>query len=240
MQWAVQNDSVGETRALTPGEFESEAGYSLRHVLASTDPLGAPFTDAMAERAILFRGTFKLDAGEALALAAAGREVDDRGFYVTMTERSDTPLTRSDPDEGIPDKGEPQDWFVPFTDLATYVAWSGLPIAAENALISPSGTWGAIFSHEHLVVVGGVAPFMTRLLDAWPDAEIAPTGDKPRSYTPRESVVAWLQYLRWDRDQLGLGQPEWLSGLLRHVYAETEAERLQTAGSGWLPTDDKQ
>jgi hypothetical protein len=235
----MQNLTMAETRALTPGEFEQEAGDRFREVFASTDPLGSPFTEAMTERAILFSGAFRLDAGEALALADTAREVGDRGFYVTMTERpASGPFVRSDPDGDGPDQGVPQDWFVPFSDLATYVAResaSRLPIDVENALLSPSAKWGAIFSHEHLVVIGGVTPFVGRLLDAWPDAWIAPTGGKTHSYTSRESVLAWLRYLKWDRDQLGAGEPDWLAGLLGHVYGETEAWRLQQRAAAWKP-----
>lgn len=222
---------MAQTRALTAGEFEQQAGDTFREVFASTDPLDSPFTEAMTERAILFSGACRLDSGEAVALADAARDVGDRGFYVTMTERPICrPFVRSDPDGDTPDQGEPQDWFVPFTDLATYVAResaSRLQIDVENALLSPSGSWGAIFSHEHLVVIGGVTPFVGRLLDAWPDARIAPTGGETRAYTSRESVLAWLRYLKWDRDQLRLDLPDWLPGLLRHVYGEAEAKRLQ-------------
>lgn len=220
---------MAKTRALTPGEFEQEAGAAFRQVFASTDPFDAPFTDAMTERAILF-SSFRLDAGEAVALADAAREAGDRGVYVTMTERPvDRPFVRSDPERGVPDDGEPQDWFVPFTDLAAYVSSqsaSGLPVMAENALLSPSGTWGAIFSHEWHVVVGGVAPFVERLLDRWPDRDLAPTGDPPRPYSSRESVLAWLRYLSWERKQLALEPPEWLPRILRHVYGDTEATRM--------------
>ena len=72
-------------RSLTPEEFEQEAGESFRRVFASTDPFHAPFTEAMSERAILFKGTFRLDAPEASALDEAATRVGNRGFYLTLS-----------------------------------------------------------------------------------------------------------------------------------------------------------
>ena len=45
----------------------------------------------------------------------------------------------------------------------SYKEYSELPLALENALYSTRGRWGILVSHEMHALVGGTAPFLTRL-----------------------------------------------------------------------------
>jgi hypothetical protein len=225
-------------RSLTHEEFEREAGDAFRRVFKSTNPVGTPFTEAMSRRAILLNmGTFMLDADQFAALSAAAQSVGDHGFYQTMTERATSawrdlrtgtvgsaigsearPLEGTEPPpfaghvniEQV-DVG-PQDWYFEVWDTSYHDNRRASTL--ENALVSPSGRWGILFSQADQFLVGGEGEFVDEFLDLCP-------GD-------RQSVVDWLYHVRFgpgSRHRQG-SDPPWLAESLRHVYGEDEAARL--------------
>ncbi len=187
-------------RALTPEQFEQEAGAVFRRVFASTNPCDAPFTEQISERAILWR-YYKLREPELRVLADVAAGMGDAGFYVTMTERPtaawhntkaggtfsvlapghDQPMkpTVDVPSaDFVPVEIGPQEWYIPVSDLSAYLdqSPSRLPIDVENALFSPGGRWGLLFSQHGHVVVGGEPPFVKALLDGWPPLQHSEDG----------------------------------------------------------------
>ena len=76
----------------------------------------------------------------------------------------------------------PQEWYFPFSDPAAYLDHGSSNPTVENALFSPQGRWGILFSQHGHAVLGGEPPFVQTLLDRWPAG--------------RDSVLAWLRDLR--------------------------------------------
>lgn len=188
-------------RALSPDEFEAEAGDAFRRVFASTDPCDAPFTAAMSDRAI-FWGSYALRESDFLALAEVGESVGDRGCYVTMIERGG---------------GGPEEWYFPFADPAAYLDHT-LVRSLENALFSPGGRWGMVFSNGGHVVLGAEPPLVDAFLDRRPGG--------------RESVIEWLRDMKEEGEWAGhdpLRPGSWVEPLLLHVYGEKRTNELLVA-----------
>lgn len=60
-----------ETRALTPEECERRVVPARERVFAELDPFGAPFTDGIRERALVFPVSLELEPGQVGALGEA-------------------------------------------------------------------------------------------------------------------------------------------------------------------------
>src|SRR5205823_5646781 len=105
------------------------------------------------QRAILFPIYYKLEEDQLRALLTAARSVGDEGLYISRTERSD------------PHDPEPQDWFVPSSDISPY---ADLPLYLETAYYSPGGRWGLLVSRESHALVGGSHSFMDTFMTRIP------------------------------------------------------------------------
>src|SRR5438552_1255333 len=72
------------TRRLTPEEFRAVAEPVFQRVFDDPDPFGAPFSNLITSRAIVFPVDLTLEPSQVHALAeAAALEGDDR-FFVTL------------------------------------------------------------------------------------------------------------------------------------------------------------
>ena len=180
-------------RPLTESEYEREAKDLFWTVFQSEDPYGEPLSPAMTHRVILCPYQYELEPNELRALAAAIRAVGDSGFYYSVTERPSDPR--------VPDlRSGYWHWYVPLEDLEAYHDRVRTP-PFENALYSPTGQWGIIFSDEQHAVVGGNRVFIDTLLAGL-------------STSWEEQAREFVDICRYWRDHYHTPVLEWLQTLL--------------------------
>ncbi len=205
-------------RALSEAEFRAEGGDAVARVFQDADALAsAPFTHRIEKRLLLFETDYSFSPEEAQALASAARVVGDDGFYVTSLL--------------IREEGKPNDWWVPLEDLGGYgvKAYEERREEAadpnlENALVSPSGRWGVLFSQLY-TLVGGSEEFVATFLANYPTTKCYEPKRRVIPITPpEEQVYGFLADLRRSYD---LDWYEWLPELLEHVFGRDGARRVR-------------
>jgi hypothetical protein len=237
-----------QTRALRRQGWSRRGIPARDRVFAEVDPFGAPFTDGIVARALLFPISYELEHGQIAALADAAQALGDETIFLEVVE-----LAEEEPGrywESSTDGRGPYD----------VVENPGL----ETALFSPAGTWGMLISHEDHAVVGGPAGFVQMLAEHFPATELptqnffmgarepewpeegAPVGDVVDALTaagtpfPLSSgqafgdgqVLAFLDFWKGMRDWSGRFN-DWLAPHLHHLFGEREAERLLAEGGWW-------
>ena len=229
-------------RELSEEEWERRAVPPRDRVFAELDAFGAPFTDAVADRALLFPVPIELEPGQIAALRAAAREAGDETIFMEVL--------RISPEEQrfwelSTDDGAPYDVVDPFID---------------SALFSPAGTWGMIISYEDHAVLGGPPEFMRMLAAAFPPTELPPQnvfmGGREAEWRDGASidevvdalvaagtplplasgqafgdgqVIAFIEFFRTLRAADRHPRP-WLAPLIHHLFGSEHAERLLRDG----------
>lgn len=174
-------------------------------VFRSADPFNQPFNETVSHRVILFpTAPYQLDEDMYEAVASAAEAVGDTTALLTLTEGYKGGR------EGFESCGH---WQIelrsdPYAVLSKDKEWISL---VENAIYSPTGTWGLIISHEEHAVVGGPPAFVEAIKRNLPGVE-----DQLQEF-----LLTWQDY----RDRLGT-QIDWLPELLRHIYGTEKAHRL--------------
>jgi len=232
-----------ETRALTPEECERRVVPARKRIFAELDPFGAPFTDGIRERALLFPVSLELEPGQVGALGEAAHAVGDETIFLEVLY-SDSEFWEFSVDvEGLYDV---------------------VDVFVETAMFSPSGTWGMIISPEDHAVLGGPPEFVRTIAARFPPTELptqnflmgsrepewpeegSPLGDVVDALTeagtalPLASghafgdgqVTAFLEFWKSMRDWSGTSN-DWLAPHLHHLFGEREAERLLAEGGWW-------
>lgn len=229
-------------RALSELEWERRAVPGRDQVFAELDAFGAPFADAVAERALLFPVPIELEPGQIAALRAAARALGEETIFMEV-------LRISPQEERFwelsTDDGAPYDVDNPFID---------------TALFSSAGTWGMIVSHEDHAVLGGPPELMRILAAGFPATELPPQnffmgGGEPElpddgsidevahamaaAGTPLPlaygqafgdgQALAFVEFFRTLRAADRHPRP-WLAPLLRHLFGSERAERLLREG----------
>jgi hypothetical protein len=167
----------------------------MRAVFKNLDPFEEPFAEAIRVRALLYPvEDWNFVEAELPALQHAVRAAGDEGFYVTRLERQ----VEQPPDE-------PEDWFFPLDDIAAYPGETSAPF--ETALVSPSATWGIMFSHEFHAVIGGVDVFVETLY-----AEL----NRDPEQEARKMIEHWLE-------MYGRRTSSWIPSLMHHIYGSRAA-----------------
>jgi hypothetical protein len=227
-------------RRLPVPERDAAPTHSFDLVFADSDPFGAPFTERVEGRAILFPVRYRFDAEQFSALVTAAGAMGEHTAYCRSTEAATDEIVE------LP------------LDYAVYKGVRDTTPTDENCLCSTHGTWGLLFSHEDHVVVGGVPAFVDRLLDGFPPIHDAPVSfdvtsemepwspegaadatDMVAHYesqgarrTPpligvsaREQGAAFVAEVRRWRHDNG-ATIDWLPGLLAHIYGENDAQLM--------------
>jgi hypothetical protein len=227
------------TRPLSRDEFRRLVIPSFQGVFQDADAFGAPLRRHLSERLILFPVSYRLEAA-ADAIAAAG----DDGFYVVEAEAHWRELL-GEPPASLPigltkemtaglspelaratwaaanrpvEYSNNEAWWFSLSDLAPAKEPSSFGPSLETAVVSPTGQWGILISHESHAVVGGSPAFVETLVERLPGS-----GDRGGESIPaRDQVRVFLHEVRdgW-HDPMA-----WLPGHLTHVYGKERAEAL--------------
>ena len=246
------------TRPLTRDEFRRLVIPAFRSVFQEADAFGAPLRPDIPERLILFPISYRLESA-ADAIAGAAAVAGDDGFYVVETEahwrellgEAPTSLPLGLPKEmtdGLPPElqratwaaanrpaeySNNEAWWFSLSDLAPAKGPSPFGPSLETAVVSPTGRWGILISHEGHAVVGGSTAFVETLVE-----RLSESSDQGGESIPvRDQVGVFLREVRdgW-RDPMA-----WLPAHLSHVYGKERADasaprvRLRSIASilGW-------
>jgi len=214
-----------QSRPLTHDEFLAEAMPRFRQVFESRDPFGAPFRLDVPRRVILYQEfLYSLDDEQFAGLTTAAKSVGDTKLFEFATEVTVTAAMvagRSlDPRHELLYESDPA--YVFFLDEPTAYLERPAPFqnpSWETTLVSGSGKWGLLLSHERAVIVGGSEDFMSTLLDSYPGVEIL-DGDEQVTVPPADQVNLFLD------DVEGWRRPDHVPSYLAHIYGREEATRL--------------
>jgi hypothetical protein len=169
------------------------------------DPFVAPFTSQIPFRAIVYPVGYVLHPDEFQAVSGAAAIAGDDRLFAALLE----------------EEGRPH-----FVLQSSFEDYEALPIAGENALYGPSGTWGLMTSHLDHCVIGGTRPFFDHLSSTFPAIEPGRAPGEPG----REPIAFADQVHEFLRDRFRSGKENavqsWLPELLTHVYGSQEASRL--------------
>lgn len=118
------------------------------------------------------------------AVADAAATVGDRGFYIELlTLDADT-----------------RAWRRTFEDHRAYDEFTNRVNLMENAMFSPSGKWGIVFSFDKHAVVGATPPFLETLRNEF---RVLYGTDRFGEYEERplvdEDVLGFIDLCRWLR-----------------------------------------
>lgn len=236
------------TRSLTEDEFRRLVIPAFRSTFQDVDPFGEPLRDALTDRLILWPMDYRLGEGYVDAIAEAAAAVRDGGFYVVETEAHSrellgeppTSLPRAVPSdlvEGLspeltravwvaanrpPSYAGAEAWWFSLDDLEPAKGPSSFGPYLETAVISPTGQWAVIISHEGHAVAGGGQEFIETLVEHFPPCG-RDEGDAP--VAADDQVIAFLREVKasWQEPM------KWLPRHLVHVYGVVRAAELLRA-----------
>lgn len=176
---------------LAPERWESEYGNAFRAVFQSTDPFGAPFTERMTSRCLLYPVPYLLEPEQFDAVVAAARVTGDYRLCISVTEEFD----------GL-SGARAEHYLLDYWEGAEYQRLSAVGVL-ENAVYSPRGQWGLMMSHEQHAVAGGPRAFLDTLASRFP------------SFEPslEEFLQSWAMYHNQRNADVS-----WLETLLTHLY----------------------
>ena len=191
----------GMVERLAPEKWESEYGAAFRAVFQSTDPFGAPLTERMTWRGLLYPVPYLLEPEQFDAVVAAARATGDDRICISVTEEFDG-LSGARAEHCLFD----------YWEGAEYQRLGAVGVL-ENAIYSPRGQWGLMMSHEQHAVAGGPRIFMDELASRFPSFEAS----------LEEFLQSWAEY----RDQRN-AEVSWLETLLTHLYGRESAAAAMT------------
>jgi hypothetical protein len=225
-------------RELPQEEWDRRAVPARDRVFAELDPFGAPFTEDVSERALLFPISYELEPGQIAVLRDAARTLGDETIFLEVL---------------LLHPREECYWELSTDDRAPYHLVDPF---LETALFSPAGTWGMMISHEDYAVLGGPPDFMRTMAAHFP-ATALPTqnvfmGGREPEWPDGGSVDEVVDALTAAGTPLALssgqafgdGQAlafleffvalrkadrhprDWLAPLLHHLFGSEHAERL--------------
>lgn len=226
------------SRRLSEAEFEQVVVPCVREALAELDPWGEPFTPALSSRMILFPVGYCLEPQEIAAVAAAAGELGDEGFFEFMTElEAPSALIEGRRPRGGDFGTYDQDpaWYFALDDLDAYDTRDNYPFL-ETVLVSATGRWAILASHEQHAVIGGPEQFCASLTERFPDLDVTdwvPRPDLGRDgrVPPSLQVRLFLDEVRTWTDPM-----RWLPRHLEHIYGASEAASLLAAHGFTTPT----
>lgn len=187
--------------------FESEVLPIIKAIFISESPFSpSPFNKGVEEKRILFDWNFKYTVDEPLIspLSEAAKRVGDNGFYLRGH---------------LPQDDAAVAWYVPFSEIELYTQRQQSPLRSatsfEQTLVSPSGQWGIITSHETHMLLGSTKEFMRNL------EELSPSIDN--------QVYQFIEHWQDVKTSGGSSTESWLPGLMEQVYGKEAAARMLDA-----------
>ena len=156
-------------------------------VFRSADAFDAPFRPELPKRLLWYPSGYSLDSEDYAALRSAAKAIGDTGFVMTMLD--DLP-------------GYPPHLYFDSSEEDAY----RMLTPSENALYSPNGRWGVIFSTGDFAVLGGSADF------------IAAIGTASRRDSDAEAANLAADWR--DEARRGRADADWLEPLLAHLRGD--------------------
>lgn len=164
------------------------------------EPLGdKKFTSLIPDRSILYPLSYELTRSELDILVKVMTLVNDNAFYMSLIEK---PIG----------KGFQNNWLIPVSDINIYFSIDKMYKGLENALYSPSGQWGIVFTVDDYAIIGGKEGFMTVF----------------REYWHRSVEDQALEFLKDCHDESTRGGVDirWVVELVKHIYGLEKANQL--------------
>lgn len=189
------------------------------------DAFGEPFQPAVKHRGIVYPGRFASQPSLLMAAAAAARESQDHGVFLSITER---PFTTDRQDHQMSYHWH---WYFPLTNRAeveAFVSFRDSP-PMEAAIYSPSGGWGILGSAGDHAVIGSSGAFIDAFYAHMPRG----AAEQLREFLAncREQYARYGFFASWQPDN----RRGWLRTLLIHIYGRERAlDLLRMAG---LPSE---
>ncbi len=191
-------------QTISKAEYREKYEQVFSRVFASNNPFEDTFTETVPSRALLHSVLYEFDRTQFVALRSAARAILDHGVVATCL---------------WPVEDEDCHWYIPLNELERCHALPGPIFVYENAIFSPSGKWGLMFSHENFVVLGGEQQFI--------DVFFVELGT-----SVNEQVNTFLRDWKEDANMYSFNVA-WIPPLLKHLFGEERAKEFLTDG-GWF------
>lgn len=180
-------------------EWLRDYAAAFHSVFQGVDSFDEPLASEVKNRELWAPVYYTLSVEQFGAVCAVAAAVGDVQICVSVTEEfeSGSGLTATH-------------WIFESWEYAEYEDEPSFRVL-ENAVYSPSGKWGILFSHEQHAIVGGSPEFMSTLTREYPDLT--------------QSTVEFLRY--WsDVSQRHGTSVKWVPLLLAHIYGREQAKIL--------------
>ena len=189
-------------QSLDHAEWNARFHPSFNTVFRNTDAFDAPLSSSLEVKALIYPVSYLLDRKQFSGLVEAARSAGDDAICLSVTEGDRTQ-----------DMGMPRHWILNFWEYEEYQNLSSVGVL-ENALYSPQGHWGMLFSHEQHAVVGGNRPFMAKLADEFPGFDIS----------VEEFISTWTE----SRERSGV-DVSWIPRMFDCLYGNEQMRTLLPA-----------
>jgi hypothetical protein len=194
---------------ITPSaDQRKQARTSFYSVFVSGDPYTEPFSPQITERLLLYpTDNYALTPEQFHALAKAAGSLGEDWAYLLSTALWD----QEDWEDSVREL-----WILELNDLESYLfpPENSSIALAENAIYSPTGSWGILVSDMAYALTGGELDFVETFRELTVDDR-----------NERQMIDEWLTFWSGLRRH---GHPcdNWLPSLVRHLYGEEKAAAL--------------
>ncbi|MDC0831970.1 hypothetical protein CKA32_001751 [Geitlerinema sp. FC II] len=229
---------------ISQDEFSVKIKPIKRKVFVNSDPFGAPFSENIKSRLLVFGYSYQIDPPLLDAIVETALIIGDEGFYISSLwtyEENDVKKEDVSPySENIKNqisklskkersllyslpaqyckksakKDKTNHFYIPFSEIDVYSSFEKSPkdlrdiTFSENILLSPTGKWGIILSHEHHALIGGSEEFIDRIVTLVPTV-------KDQVY---EFFKHWKYYGNMGTDI------SWIPLLIEHIYGKNKSK----------------
>jgi hypothetical protein len=163
-------------------------------VFAAADPFDTPFTERVPHRMLLYPVDYELSQEQLEIVSIAARALGDDGFYLALLEGTESDRNGQ--------------WLLKIGDVQGYL---DVAPAQENAIFSPAGRWGLIFSHESHALLGSCRRFIEVF----------------RQHLWRSEADQTLDFLQlWKKQRAWGASVDWIEPMLQHLYGAERAQEL--------------
>ncbi|MAU01826.1 MAG: hypothetical protein CL608_32215 [Anaerolineaceae bacterium] len=181
--------------SITDEEFK----HKYQTVFQSIFSLNAEFNDfwfqnSLSHRLLIYPQMFSLNNSQFSALAKAASLHGETEFVLSISELFESKKTKH--------------WLISLDDFHAYHSVK-LNKMLENVIFSISGNWGIRFTQDMFAIVAGSEPFLSNLVQQWPEDF-------------RNNIPNFLTDLKEDSSVNRV----WLKAFLEHVCGKTQAQQF--------------